>query len=141
MPEAHRTVVVPGSPEGVRRAVDDFEAFAAANGLHVNTTWPIHVALDEILSNVVRHAYRGRPDGGRIEVRFGLQAGELELVITDDAGPFDPLAVAEPDTGRPAEDRPVGGLGIFFVRRLMDCVEYRRRDGRNELTCRKRVVG
>ena len=56
-----------------------------------------------------------------------------EVVVSDDGPAFDPLAAAAPDTSLGVEERPIGGLGIALVRRLMDEVEYERRDGRNHL--------
>ena len=141
MVETLQTVVVSGSREGIRRVVSHFEAFSAAHGLSVDTTWPLLVALDEVLSNVLRHGYGGREGEGRIEVAFSLRDGVIELTIADDAAPFNPLAVAAPDTTPLAEDRPLGGLGILFVKKLMDDVAYERREGRNRLTCRKKVGG
>jgi serine/threonine-protein kinase RsbW len=141
MAEPLQTVVVSSSREGMRRVVNDFEAFFATHGLSVDTTWPLLVALDEVLSNVLRHGYGGREGEGRIEVAFSLRDGVIELTVADDAGPFDPLALPDPDTTRPVEDRPLGGLGILFVKQLMDEVAYERREGRNRLTCRKKVGG
>ena len=62
------------------------------------------------------------------------------MVVDDDGAPFDPLQAPEPDTSRPVEERPVGGLGILIVRRLMDEITYHRAGGRNRLTMRKKLV-
>jgi serine/threonine-protein kinase RsbW len=139
MAEARRTVVIAASQEGIRLAVNGFEAFSAAHHLPPGETWPMLVALDEVLSNVVRHGYRGEGAAGRIEVTFSLRDGEVEMTVIDDAAPFDPLAAADPDTTQPGERRTVGGLGIFFVKKLMDGMTYERREGRNRLSCRRRV--
>lgn len=139
MAEAHRTLLVAGSPDGVRQAAVEFDAFAATNRLPADAAWPLHLALDEILSNIVRHAYGEGGQGREIEVGFRLKDGVLELTFLDDGLAFDPLAAPVPDTTGPAEDRPVGGLGVFLVRKLMDHVEYERHAGRNRLVCRKNV--
>ena len=140
MAEARQTLLIAGSPEGIRRAVDDFDAFTAAIRLPAEATWAFQVALDEVLANIVHHGYEERDQQGEIEIHFRLRDDVLELTIVDEAAPFDPLTAAEPDTTRPAEERPIGGLGIFLVRKLMDTVEYERREGRNRLVCRKRVA-
>ena len=140
MAEARRTLLIAGSPEGIRRAADGLDSFTAANRLPAEATWAFHVALDEVLSNIVNHGYEGNQPG-EIEIHFRLQDDVLELTILDDAAPFDPLTALEPDTEQPVAERPIGGLGIFLVRKLMDAVEYERRDGRNRLVCRKRVEG
>lgn len=139
MAEAHRTLLVVGSPDGVRQAAVEFDAFAATHRLPADAAWPLHLALDEILSNIVRHAYGEDGQAREIEVGFNLKDGVLELTFLDEGRAFDPLTAPEPQTTGPAVDRPVGGLGIFLVRKLMDHVEYQRHAGRNRLVCRKRV--
>jgi anti-sigma regulatory factor (Ser/Thr protein kinase) len=137
--EVRRRVHIAGSKEGIRRAAEDFGIFSSANHLPARAVWPFQVALDEMLSNIVDHGYRGPDPAPQIDVEFRLRDGVLEVAIADDAPAFDPLAVEDPDTTRPVEQRPLGGLGIFLVRKLMDSVAYERRDGRNRLVCRKRV--
>lgn len=137
--DARRTILIPSSAAGVRRATDELGAFAMEYRLPGGATWPLQVALDELLSNIVRHAHGGGDEERMVEVQFGLHDGVLELMVSDDAEPFDPLAAPEPDTTRPAEDKPMDGLGIHLVRKLMDEVEYERREGRNIMVCRKRV--
>lgn len=129
------SLLVPGSEDGLRAARAGLEAFAAARGLSPSAIWPFQVALDEVLSNVVRHGTGRAP----VEVVLRLQGGLLEMQITDDSAPFDPLAAREPDTAAPLEARAVGGLGITLVRRLMDVVEYERVADRNRLRLRRRV--
>src|SRR3990172_8463069 len=81
-------------------------------------------------------------EGGErtVELAFGLAAGVLEVVIVDDAPPFDARQVPEPDTETPIEERKIGGLGVAITRRLMDGIEYERRDGMNRLVLRKRMA-
>ena len=102
--------------------------------------WPFQVALDEALSNIVHHGLAGREGTAEIEIEFRLVGAEVEIVLADDAPPFNPLEVAEPDTARSLEERPVGGLGVALVRKLMDVVEYERREGRNQLRLRRRPL-
>ena len=103
----------------------------------------MEVSLDEVLANVVRHGLEGR-EGGSVEIELTLDTGVeppfCRVVVADDGPEFDPLSVAEPDTTLGVEDRPVGGLGIALVRRLMDEVAYERRDGRNRLSFGRRLV-
>lgn len=137
--EARQTVLVPGSLSGIRQAEDAFEAFSAAHRVPHGARAPFHVALDEVLSNIVTHGFGGSATGRQIEVEFRLLEGVLEVTVTDDAPPFNPLEAAEPDTAQPLEERPVGGLGILLIKRLMDAVEYERREGRNRLVFSKRI--
>jgi anti-sigma regulatory factor (Ser/Thr protein kinase) len=138
--DTFQTLVVPGTTEGLRAAEQGFDEFSAAHGLTRNDTWPFHVALDEILSNVVKYGFSGQKSPGRIEIELRLEAEAFEMVIFDDAPPFDPLEAMRPDTSLGVEERPVGGLGIEILRRLMDVIEYERGDdGRNRLTLRRRL--
>ena len=138
-----RRLSVPGSDEGVREALDALAALFAGHGLSKAVTWPMEVSLDEVLANVVHHGLAGRVEAQvDVEVRLdsAAQPPDCELVVSDDGPEFDPLAAAEPDTALGVEERPVGGLGIALVRRLMDAVEYERRGGRNRLLMRRRLV-
>lgn len=124
---------------GVRQVTGAFDAFSAAHRVTPPVAQAVQVALDELLSNTVRSGF---PPGqtGRIDVRFDIDEGALDVLIVDDGVPFDPLARAEPDTGASLEARPVGGLGIHLVRQLMDRVDYERRDGENRLRLRKGII-
>jgi anti-sigma regulatory factor (Ser/Thr protein kinase) len=135
---AARTLRVVGTPEGIRKAAEDFDRFSDAHALSSKARWPFQVALDEMLSNIVEHGYHGA-HGREIEVRFALGDGVLQVTIEDDAAPFDPLQAPEPATGRPLEEREVGGLGISLVRKLMEAVEYERAGGRNRVVLRRKV--
>jgi anti-sigma regulatory factor (Ser/Thr protein kinase) len=64
----------------------------------------------------------------------------LKFVITDEGTPFDPTTRKEVDTTLPVEERPIGGLGILLVRKLMDSINYERIDGKNVLTLRKNLI-
>jgi len=70
----------------------------------------------------------------------GAEPPVCEVVVTDDGPAFDPLGAPEPDMSLGVEERPVGGLGIALVRKLMDETEYERRDGKNRLRLRRRLV-
>jgi len=130
---------IPGSAEGIRKVTAALDDFTGSHGISRDLAHAAQVALDEVLSNTVRSGF-GRGHDGHIEVRFELAGDILDLLVVDDGIPFDPLARADPDTLASLEERPVGGLGIYLVRKLMDSVEYEHRDGRNRLRLRKRII-
>jgi anti-sigma regulatory factor (Ser/Thr protein kinase) len=138
--EASQRLLVPGSQEGIRQAAEHFDAFSAAHGLSKGEVWPFQVALDETLSNIVGHGLQGRGPGAQIEIELRLLDREIEMLIVDDAPPFNPLDTEEPDTSLPIEERPVGGLGIALVRKLMETVEYERRGEHNRLRLRRKLM-
>jgi anti-sigma regulatory factor (Ser/Thr protein kinase) len=139
-----RRLSVPGTDEGIRTVLDAFGALATAHGLSRAVTWPVEVSLDEVLANVVRHGLERRGAAAAVEVEMRLDHGAeppaCEVVVVDDGPEFDPLSVADADTSLGIEERPIGGLGITLVRRLMDGIEYERRDGRNRLRLVRRLV-
>jgi signal transduction histidine kinase len=94
-------------------------------------------AVDEMAANIVVHGYRGRP--GPIEVHVRAEGSDVAVLLRDQAPPFDPTLVPEPDITLPLERRPVGGLGIFLSRKLMDEIHHRALpEGGNEVTLVKR---
>ena len=99
----------------------------------------LDVAVDELFSNISRYAYA--PDTGDVTVRFDYDESERTVSITfkDRGIPYDPTKKADPDVTLPAEDRTVGGLGIYLVKKTMDGITYRREDGCNILCIRKKI--
>ena len=100
----------------------------------------MYVVVDEIFCNIIRYAYG--PETGTVTVHVETEEDPPALTMTfmDRGVPFDPLAKEMPDTtALPALERPLGGLGLFMVRRLVDEIAYVCRDGQNVLTLRKRV--
>ena len=99
----------------------------------------IDIAIDEIFGNIVHYAY---PEGtGRATVQFDCDPETKMASITfiDQGVPFDPLAKADPDTTLGIDDREVGGLGIFLVKKTMDDVAYQFRGGSNILCLKKKI--
>lgn len=99
----------------------------------------IDVAIDELFGNIARYAYS--PDVGKATVRFSVEEDPLEVTITfiDNGIPFNPLEKSNPDTSLSAEERPIGGLGIFLVKKSMDMVEYEYKNGQNILKIKKNI--
>jgi phosphoserine phosphatase RsbU/P len=121
--------------ERLARIVDDF---GRRHRLNAETTHNLKVALDEILTNIISYAYADAGDH-TILTRFSLDPGHLTVELDDDGRAFDPLKAPEPDTKQLLEERPIGGLGIHLVRKLVDALEYRRQNDRNILVMRLKV--
>jgi serine/threonine-protein kinase RsbW len=100
--------------------------------------YALNLALDEVVTNVVRHGFED-PTGQELMAQVTVQGTELTTVVSDPGRAFNPLEVAPPDLTAPLAERALGGLGVHLVRSLMDSVEYRRDNGKNVLTMRKRV--
>ena len=99
----------------------------------------IGIAIDELFGNIAHYAYT--PDVGEVTVRVEVTENPLSVVITfiDGGVPYDPLATEDPDTTLSAEERDIGGLGIFMVKKSMDEITYRYEGGKNILSIRKRI--
>ena len=108
------------------------EERAAAAGLGPEDFPKVDLVLEEVLTNQIRHAYRG----GKWDVEVSCladEAGTFCVSFVDWGPPFDPLRQPPPDLGAPLEERPIGGLGIHLVRKMTDSIVYRRDGGRNVL--------
>ena len=99
----------------------------------------IAIAVEEIFVNIAHYAYA--PKTGMASVRLELSSEPASAVITflDRGVPFDPLAKPDPDVTLSAEDREIGGLGIFMTKKTMDDVRYEYRDGQNILKLEKKL--
>ena len=97
----------------------------------------IDIAIDELFGNIAHYAYN--PEIGQATVRVEVVEDPLSVVITfiDKGVPYDPLAKADPDTTLSAEERDIGGLGIYMVKKSMDDITYEYKDGQNILTIKK----
>ena len=107
-----------------------------AMGFDPKTTMQMNLAIEEAVVNVMNYAYA---PGTKGDVLIDAIANDklLKFVIRDNGVPFDPTAKTEADTTLSAVERPIGGLGIYLVRQLMDTINYERTDGFNVLTLRK----
>lgn len=92
------------------------------------------VSLDEIYSNIVR--YSGASEA---QIRLVKEPDTLRLIFRDNGKPYNPLDAQEPDITAAAENRDIGGLGFYMVRKMMDNVEYEYKHGMNKLTLSKKL--
>ena len=117
----------------VREFAEEVEAFGEAAGLPETKIYIVNLTLDELIANVVMYGFEGVADP-KIEVDLRFAGNKLVLVLEDNGRPFDPTRDVDPDIDSPLMERPVGGLGRYFVRRLADRISYEHVDGRNRVT-------
>ncbi|MBN2068407.1 MAG: ATP-binding protein [Opitutales bacterium] len=98
----------------------------------------LDLVLEEVLSNIIHYGFSDQQLHW-IEIHAVYENGTVMLRISDDGVPFDPTEKAAPDLTQSIEDRPVGGLGIFLVRKLMDQVTYLRENDHNILILEKTI--
>ncbi|MBR5193553.1 MAG: ATP-binding protein [Bacteroidaceae bacterium] len=98
----------------------------------------LNLVLEEAISNVILYAY-GNEKQKDISLVAYLSDNNLVFVLTDSGAEFDPTKVPDADVTLSAEEREIGGLGIYLIRQIMNTVEYHRIDGKNVLTMRKEL--
>jgi anti-sigma regulatory factor (Ser/Thr protein kinase) len=96
----------------------------------------LNVALEEIVTNVIAYGYTDDREH-RIEITLDCNGSSVSARVVDDGRPYDPLARPDPDVTAPLDERPIGGLGVLFVRRLMTEAHYRREGPHNVMVLRK----
>ena len=125
--------------ENVPRVTEFVDGQLEAHGCSPKAQMQIDIAIDELFSNIANYAYN--PEVGPATIRVAVEGDPLTVTIVfiDRGVPYDPLEKEDPDVSLSAEERQIGGLGIFMVKRLMDDMTYEYRDGQNILTIRKKV--
>ena len=98
----------------------------------------LNLVLEEAVINVINYAYP-KEEHQSIYLSATLHEGSIVFVLTDTGKEFDPTQAPEADITLSAEERPIGGLGIFLIRQIMNEVKYQRIDGKNVLTLEKKL--
>ena len=112
--------------------------FALKAGLSDKDLFALQIVVEELVTNVID--YGGVPAGEHaVRVDLSTDNGELLIRIADRGKEYNPLLRQDPDVTLPAEQRPIGGLGVHFCKKLTDAQSYERRDGCNVLTLRKKL--
>ena len=134
---AGRELTVEASVQNIARVTEFVNGALDRAGCPDRARRQIDVAVDELFSNIARYAYTPGTGFVTVRVAIGREPAAAEITFTDGGAPYDPYALEEPDTTLPAEEREIGGLGVFLVKKLMDEAVYERREGRNVHRIRK----
>ena len=132
-------ITLAATVENINAATDFVAEKLEEMGCAMKAQMQISIAVDELFANIANYAY---PDGqGQATVRVDQSEDGKRAVITfiDSGIPYNPLEKEDPDTTLSAEDRPIGGLGIFMVKKSMDAVTYEYKNGQNILTIKKHL--
>jgi len=97
----------------------------------------IEISVEELFTNIASYAYQ--TEGGQVKAEGAVVDGTLKFRLWDRGIPYNPFARKDPDLTLPIEDRPVGGLGVYMVKKFMDGASYEYRDGCNITTIEKRL--
>ena len=135
---SERHLLIHNDIQQIPQLADFVETIAAEKHLDHSLTLNLNLALEEAVTNVIMYAY---PEGtdGLVDIEAIIRKDSLSFVISDSGKPFDPTAQPDADISLSAENRQVGGLGIYLVRNIMDSVSYESNNGKNILTMTKNI--
>lgn len=129
------TITLPANLDSLYKSMDFVSSCAREQGFSSKRVSEIELALEEILVNIFNYAYKESGRDGTVEITCKLVDTQSFVIEIADSGiPFNILSVREPDTNAQIDERPIGGLGVFFVKQLMDDIQYRREAEKNILT-------
>ena len=139
MAENKFRLVLAAVTENLQQVISFIEESIQNTDHSPKTVIQITIAVEEIFVNIASYAYS--PEKGNAEIGVEVSDDPLEVTIrfADSGIPYDPLAKEDPDITLPAEQRPIGGLGIYMVKKSMDNVEYEHKDGQNIFIIRKKL--
>ncbi len=132
-----RRLVIPARYAEVAGACSFCATAATQAGLSEHAAFHVQMAVDEACTNIIEHAYGGE-DRGTIALTCRIEPEKLTVIIRDKGQQFDPESVPLPKLGTMVEDMEVGGLGLYFMRQVMDEVRFRFDERGNELIMVKR---
>ena len=133
-PEIHE-LTIPADVDHLHEVLAFTEGLLEEHDCPMKAQMQIDVALEELFVNIAHYAY---PDGaGEAKIRVSVTSDGVEITLIDSGVPYDPLKKPDPDVTLSAQDRAIGGLGIFMSKKLMDDISYIYVDGKNHLTIKK----
>ena len=123
----------------IATVTDALDSFAAANSVPETITWRFQLALEELLRNIVAHAYADSNEH-EIEIRFQCDGSAFSATVADDGIPFNPLHSEAPDLSEALDEREIGGLGIHLARNVVEKMDYAWDEGKNVVTIQSAIV-
>ena len=131
-------LTLPNDIETIPQLNEFIDTVAEEIGLDMSLTMSLNLAIEEAVVNVMEYAY---PEGeqGNVDIEVIADDKWLTFIISDNGIPFDPTTQEDADTTLSAEERPIGGLGIYLCKKMMDSIGYRYENGNNILIMKKLV--
>lgn len=135
-----KELTIDAAIKNIETVTDFINAELEALDCPIKAETQIDVAIDELFGNIAHYAYNH--ETGKATVRIEVENDPLAVIITfiDNGKPFNPLEAEDPDITQSAEERKIGGLGIFLVKKTMDMIDYEYKDGQNILMIKKNLV-
>ena len=134
-----KEITVPAKPEKITAVTAWADEQLEALDCPMKAQMQLDVAIDELFGNIAHYAYGETEDEATVRFGFDEAVRVVSITFMDRGVPFNPLEKADPDVTLSAEEREIGGLGIFMVRKTTDKMEYRHENGFNILTIYKQI--
>ena len=133
-----KELTIPATVENIEKVTEFVNSQLEEINCPIKAKMQIDIAIDELFGNIAHYAYK--PETGPATVRVEVSETPISVIVTciDHGIPYDPLKKDDPDVTLSAEERAIGGLGIFMVKKTMDEITYEYKDGQNILSIRKR---
>jgi serine/threonine-protein kinase RsbW len=138
MPTTERRQVFPAKIDQIEAACDFVTQYASSLGIDDEAVYHCRLSVEEICTNIIEHGYAQRHEGV-IEIVCVMTGGYFTITVIDDAPPFNPLTLPDPDPTMPLWERQGGGWGVYFVKKFMDRVTYSHQGERNMFTMEKKI--
>ncbi len=132
-------IVVPAKIDALDEVLAFIEKDLEAKDCNLKVQMQIAIAAEEIFVNIAQYAYEKKDGEVVIHCDFNSEPGAVTITFTDNGVPYNPLIKEDPDISQSAEDRKIGGLGIYMVKKSMDKVQYENRNHQNILTIVKKI--
>ena len=133
-----RSITLANDIAEISRLATFIEEVGEAFELTPDVIFNLNLVIEEAVVNVINYAYP-KEEHQSIYLSANLHEDSIVFVLTDTGKEFDPTQAPEADITLSAEERPIGGLGIFLIRQIMNEVKYQRIDGKNVLTLEKKL--
>ncbi|MBQ5583077.1 MAG: ATP-binding protein [Bacteroidales bacterium] len=133
-----KTIILANDISEISRLYEFIEELGSEFSLAPDIVFNLNLVLEEAVVNIINYAYP-KEEHQSIYLSARLHEGSIILVLTDTGKEFDPTAAPEADVTLSADDRQIGGLGIFLIRQIMNEVRYERIEGKNVLTLEKKL--
>ena len=133
-----KTIILANDITEISRLAQFVDEVGEEFSLAPDITFNLNLVLEEAVVNVINYAYP-KEEHQHIYLSAKLHEDSIVLVLTDTGKEFDPTMAPEADITLSAEERPIGGLGIFLIRQIMNEVKYERIEGKNVLTLEKKL--
>ena len=134
-----KSIILANDISEISRLYEFIEELGSDFSLSPDIVFNLNLVLEEAVVNIINYAYL-KEDHESIYLSAKMHEGSNVLVLTDTGKEFDPTAVPEADVTLSADDRQIGGLGIFLIRQIMNEVKYERIEGKNVLTLEKKLM-